>query len=131
MPADPTEAAKWEGVVNYMQQAVLGCVDFYTEDMKKRQKEAKPGKKVALDLSEAFHFYRRAQRPRASNTPATQNDGTDPQDSKVFPNPAMEQEQQGVSQKRLQADRLWQAHVIERFRTQWLRKIVEEEPVSL
>jgi hypothetical protein len=87
MPADPTEAAKWKGVVTYMQQAVLECVDSYTEDMKKRQKEAKPEKKVAPDLSEAFHLYRRAQRPRASNTPATQNDGTDPQDSEVFPNP--------------------------------------------
>jgi hypothetical protein len=105
-PDDPTDAARWQITVDYMQQAILGCVDLYTEDMKKRKKEAKPGKKVAPDLSDAFHFYRRAQLPRASNTPATQNNGTDPQDSEVFLNPTMEQERQGVSQKRLQADGL-------------------------
>jgi hypothetical protein len=86
---------------------------------------------VASDLSEAFEFYRRALLSPATNTPATQNDGTNPQDSVVCPNPAMEKDCQGESRARLQANGHWQAHVIERFGTDWVGPLGEDGPVKL
>jgi hypothetical protein len=42
----------------------------------------------------------------------------------------MEKECQGESQVRLQADGHWQAHVIERFGTDWIGTLVEDAPVK-
>jgi hypothetical protein len=97
--------------------------------MKLRQSQPQANKKVAPDLSEAFEFYRRAALPAATNTPATQNDGTNTQDSNVFLNPAMEQERQGESKARLQADGHWQAHVIEKFGKEWVATLGEDAPI--
>jgi hypothetical protein len=47
----------------------------------------------------------------------------------VWPNPDMEQQRQGVSQRRLQAEGLWQAHVIEQFGAQWVDALVDGAPV--
>jgi hypothetical protein len=79
---------------------------------------------------EAFEFYRRALLPPATNAHATQNDGTNPEDSEVFPNPAMEKECQGKSRARLQADGHWQAHVIERFGIDWVGPVGEDGSVK-
>jgi hypothetical protein len=132
--APPSETpeidAAWQRGILYIQQAILGCFASYQEDMKLRQGQAQPNKNVTPDLSEAFEFYRRATLPPATNTPATQNDGTNPQDSEVFPNLAMEKESQGKSQIRLQADGHWQAHVIERFGTDWIKAILERHPCN-
>jgi hypothetical protein len=129
-PTDPAKLAVWQSKALYIQQAALGCFASYQEDLKLRQVQARQkGNKVASDLLEAFEFYRRALLPPATNTPATQNDGTNPHDSVVFPNPAMEKEGQGKSQ--LQADGHWQAHVIERFGTDWVGPLGEDGPVKL
>jgi hypothetical protein len=100
-PETPENDAAWQRGILHIQQAILGCFASYQEDMKLRQAQAQPNKKVTPDLSEAFEFYRRAMLPPATNTPATQNDGTNPKDSEVFPNPTMEKERQGESQIRL------------------------------
>jgi hypothetical protein len=131
-PTDPVKLAVWQSKALYIQQAALGCFASYKEDLQLRQKHARQkGNKVAPDLLEAFEFYRRALLPHATNTPATQNDGTNPQDSVVCLNPAMEKDCQGESQVRLQADGHWQAHVIERFGTDWVGPLGEDGPVKL
>jgi hypothetical protein len=133
-PNTPERAADWQRDVNksrlYVQQTILGCFASYQEDMKLRQGQAQPNKKVTSDLSEAFEFYRRATLSPATNTPSTQNDGTNPQNSEVCPNPTMEKELQGVSQVRLQADGHWQAHVINRFGTDWVKALLGTAPVQ-
>jgi hypothetical protein len=130
-PTNPDALAPWQNKALYIQQAVLGCFASYQEDMKLRQDQARQkGNKVAPDLSEAFEFYRRATLPPATNTPATQNDNTNPQDSEVFPNPALEKVCPGESQVRLQADGHWQAHVIERFGTDWVGALADYDPVK-
>jgi hypothetical protein len=106
MPDNPAKAAARKEISDYVAQALLACFEPYEEDMEKRQAEAKKGKRVAPNLSEAFQFYARAALPFATNTPETQNDGTDAQDGPVWPNPDMEQQRQGVSQRRLQAEGL-------------------------
>jgi hypothetical protein len=106
MPDNPAEAAARKEVSDYVAQALLACFESYEEDMEKRQAEAKKGKRVAPNLLEAFQFYARAALLLATNTPETQKDGTDAQDGPVWPNPDMEQQRQGVSQRRLHAEGL-------------------------
>jgi hypothetical protein len=129
MPDDPAEAAARQEVSNYVTHALQACFESYEEDMEKRRAEAKKGKRVAPNLSEAFQFYVRAALPPATNTPETQNDGTNAQDGPVWPNPDMEQQRQGVNQRRLHAEGLWQAHVIERFGAKWVDTLVDGAPV--
>jgi hypothetical protein len=99
LPTNVAELVVWQSKALDIQQAALGCfASDYQEDLKLRQEQARQkGIKVASDMSEAFEFYRCALLPPATNTPATQNDGTNPQDSKVFHISAMEKECQGKS----------------------------------
>jgi hypothetical protein len=130
-PTDATELAAWQSKALYIQQAALGCFASYQEDLKLRQEQARQkGNKVALDLLKAFKFCWRALLAPATNTPATQNDGTNPQDSKVFSNPAMEKECQGKSRVQLQANGHWQAHVIKRSGKDWVGALGDEDLVK-
>jgi hypothetical protein len=99
--------------------------------MKLRQGQAQPNKKVTPDLSEAFEFYRRATLPPATNTtPKYPKRRHQPPGQRGFPQQTMEKELQGVSQVRLQADGHWQAHVIDRFGTDWVKALLGTAPVQ-